>query len=402
MLQSYAPGMVWVRLRVLNTFLRVFFFLFLSLTAKSSFSVDGIRSVAKVKVAFLYAHTGANSLIENEMKKGAQIFKATHPEEVQKINLVFFDNKGSIENTLAELKKIKEQEFNYVIGLRRGEEAMAASQFAEENEMLFITPLATFSKVTLGKKNTFQIAANEVLLGAALARFAALDLKRNKILILSNNRSVFSQAFSESFEKGVKQFPAITMDRHYSNGYELSLESLQQKIGKFKPDLVFVSDEISNSAILAKYIHKIDPYLPFLTGDSFGNEKAIKLLLKDVPKMRLYFTSLWSNRKRNSENEKFITEYKKTFPKEIPSQEAGLTYDALYVLAQAIQKAGDNPSVDRVRYFLEHMSFTSTQGDLDFKSGPTHSPIKDVYIKVTKISKSKVVKTLRSKWKPIP
>jgi ABC-type branched-subunit amino acid transport system substrate-binding protein len=213
---------------------------------------------------------------------------------------------------------------------------------------------------------------------------------------------VFSQAFAESLEKGLKGFEGVSFEEHVFNGRELKLELLKQKVFSFKPDIVFISDEIANSATVAKYIYRLDPLIPYLTGDPFGNETSMRTLLKEVPRMRVYYSSLWNEQVKTSENDRFKKLYRAQYPQDLPSQEAALTFDALSILTETLAQTPVNPTVDKVRYYLEHTKFKTTQGEIDFLSGPTHSPVKDVYIKVSNIEKSKWVKTLRVKWKTGP
>lgn len=358
--------------------------------------------IIAVKVAFLYSKTGSHSFIEKEMRRGADIFMSRSSLALPKIEIDFYDNQGTITGTLDQLKKIKEKEISYIVGLSRSEEALTTAQFAEENDMIFLTPLATFSRISLGKKNTFQLAANDVLQGAALARFAHIDLKRKKVLVLINTRSIYSEGLAEGFQRALEGVPGISIEKHVSSGQELNLENLKTKIATTLPDLIFVSDDILNSAILAKYIHSLDPLIPFLSGSQFGNDKAMKILLKEVPKMRVYYATSWSERENNIENDKFKLSYQEKYGSSLPTPEAALTFDSLQVLSEALLRTGTATNLDRVRYFLEHLIFDTTQGKISFVSGPTHSPIKDVHIQVSNISSFKFIKTLRTTWKPKP
>ncbi len=355
----------------------------------------------KSKVAILFAKTGTDS-VEKELLKGARIFLHNHPTSADFLKLEFFDTQGTVNGTLAALKTIKDKEYPFVVGLRTSDEALIASQTAEESEFLFITPTANLSKVAQGKKNTFQIAANEVLVGGGLARFVTNNLQRKRILVLINTRSVYSQSVAEAFMKGLQRVENIQVDKFVFNGEKHDLQELKILFKKNSPDLVFVSDSFLKSAVLVKYIHKTDPYLPFLCGDPIGSERTIKALMSEEPKIRLYFASFWSERKKTIHNEEFKIGYKALFPRTKPSEEAALTYDALLVLSKAIVQAQPEPTVDRVRYFIEHQKFDSTQGVIDFNTGPTHSPIRDIHIKVTNSTQSKRVKTLRVKWKLEP
>ena len=356
-------------------------------------------SIPKTKVALLLSSQGVEQTVSHEVKRGVEVFQVAHPELFQLIKLKMVDTRGSLEQASSLVTNLKEQDFSYVIGLRNGEEALWVAQFAEVNPMLFLSPLSTYSKVTLGKKNSFQIAANEVLQGAALARFSEIDLERKKILILVNDRSVYSQAFAESFIKAIQLKAQIHTEIHHSNGTELRIEELESKLNKFKPDLIVICDELTRSSVLAKYIHKKDPSMPFLTGDIFGNEKAVKSLLKEVPNIRIFYSSLWSGREKTEENRLFKKHYRELWKNDNPSQEAALTFDAFLILTRSLKLSGNSRDLDRVRYFLERTTFETTQGKLDFMSSPTHSPIKNVHIKVTNAKIHKHVKTLRTQWK---
>ena len=358
--------------------------------------------IRPVKVAFLYSKTGSHSFIEKEMRRGADLFISQSQGALPKIEIDFYDNQGTVTGTLAQLKKIKEKEISYLVGLSGSEEALTAAQFAEENDMIFLTPLATFSRISIGKKNTFQLSANDVLQGAALARFTHIDLKRTRVLVLINTRSIYSEGLAEGYQNALKGVQGVSIEKHLSSGHELHLENLKTKIAKMQPDLIFISDDILNSAILAKYIHTLDPLIPFLSGSQFGNDKAMKILLKEVPKMRVYYATSWSERENNIENDKFKLSYREKYGRSLPTPEAALSFDSLQVLAQALLRADTNSNLDRVRYFLEHLIFNTTQGKISFVSGPTHSPIKDVHIQVSNISTFKFMKTLRTTWKAKP
>lgn len=363
------------------------------------FAIENTEKKSAITVAFLSAQSGQVSFSDREMIRGAKVFENHFPKVSEILKIDFLDNRGTIEGTLAALKKSREREYPIVLGVRDNEQALATAQIAEEGDFLFFSPLANLSKITQGKKNSFQLSANEVLVGAALARFVKQDLKRSKILLLVNTRSVYSQALAHAFERGLHADSDIKIQQHVSNGEALDLEALRKKLKSFQPDLVFISDSFHRSAVLAKYIHKIDPFLPFLTGEPMGNEVGVRTILREAPKIRLYFSSFWQKHKKVELNEEFKKGYRKMYPKQNPSGEAASSYDALLILSKAVSLTGGVFSLDKVRYFLEHQEFETTQGVIHFYAGPTHSPVRDLQIKVTDTHKSKTIKRLKTRWK---
>lgn len=377
--------------------------LMVGLASLKAWSQDSVKPAEKVPIAFIYAKTGSDLLVERELKKGMDVFQVVFPEALQKVQLNIFDHQGSLESTQRLLKLIKEKEYPFVVGIRNNNLAMVASDFIEKNDQLFVTPLATLSKISLGKKNTFQLGPNEVLQGAALARYASLDLKRKRTLVLVNHRSLYSQALADSFEKSFNLIDKnVRIFRHISNEQDLYLDSLKELVKKNKPDIVFISDDISQSAVLAKYIHRIDPMIPFISGDLFGHEAIVSALLKEVPKIRVYYLSLWNENEENELMKKFKETYQNKWPGSSPSLQAAMVFDSLLVLSQAIELAGSPVDINKVRYFLEHNEFKTTQGPFSFAGAPTHSPIKNVHIKVSNIRKNKWVKSMRVKWRENP
>ncbi len=115
----------------------------------------GLPAFAEIPVAFIYAKTGSDSLIEKEMKRGLEIFKKVCPEYRKEIKIDLFDNQGWVEKTLPLLNQIKNKGYPILVGLRDNEQAMFVSDFAEKNEQMFISPLATYSRIGLGKKIPF-------------------------------------------------------------------------------------------------------------------------------------------------------------------------------------------------------------------------------------------------------
>ena len=103
----------------------------------------GLPIFAEIPVAFIYAKTGSDSLIEKEMKRGLEIFKKVCPEYRKEIKIDLFDNQGWVEKTLPLLNQIKNKGYPILVGLRDNEQAMFVSDYAENNDQIVIAPLAT-------------------------------------------------------------------------------------------------------------------------------------------------------------------------------------------------------------------------------------------------------------------
>jgi branched-chain amino acid transport system substrate-binding protein len=111
-------------------------------------------------------------------------------------------------------------------------------------------------------------------------------------------------------------------------------------------------------------------------GPAFSFDQGILAAVGDAA-LGVKNTSQWSKDLDNPANAAFVASFQEAYDR-LPSLYASQGYDAARLIGSALAKASiDDP--DAFRVALEAADFESVRGD--FKFGPNHHPIQDIYVR---------------------
>ncbi|MDG2033551.1 MAG: ABC transporter substrate-binding protein [Rhodospirillales bacterium] len=101
-------------------------------------------------------------------------------------------------------------------------------------------------------------------------------------------------------------------------------------------------------------------------------------------------TGHWAPDLDNAANKRFVADFRKKYRNEYPAHYAAQAYDALMMIAAAVEQSGGDPkNVDGVRAAMEQAKFASVRGP--FKFCKNHFPVQNFYAR-------KVVKDKDGTW----
>jgi ABC-type branched-subunit amino acid transport system substrate-binding protein len=206
---------------------------------------------AKIRVGFLGAFSGNDPNTSNELFRGAQIFLKSNKIAGQSLELEKIDTKGQIQGAAIALGEATSKGIKLFIGIANSDEAVAAAKFADEHDVLFITPFATNEKVALGKRNAFQACFNDKQQGKALAGYAKALAKGGQIAILTNEMSSYSTGLSETFITDFDPSSKPIQIMYSTSDLEGKKESIIRELKALKTKLAFIPDHILRASILA-------------------------------------------------------------------------------------------------------------------------------------------------------
>lgn len=90
------------------------------------------------------------------------------------------------------------------------------------------------------------------------------------------------------------------------------------------------------------------------------------------------FTQEWDPTLENEANQRFVSDYKEKYGA-YPSYYGAQSYDAIMLIASAVEKAGGVEDMDALRAALKEADFDSVRGD--FKFGTNNLPVQDFYLR---------------------
>ena len=302
----------------------------------------------------------------------------------KKVKLESMDDKGdATEASNAYNKLAGDNNVLAVAGPTISATTAAVAPLADQSKLVTIAPAATSDSIETGNY-LFRTCFKDSYQGEVAARFAAENLKVKKVAVLYGTGDPYSSGVGEAFAKAAEKLGLEVVDKESSSSADDTEYSAQlQKIQASGAELLYAPYYYSvagpyiipqaRSVGFEGYVMGPDGYDGLkLTGDKSQYNKT-------------YYTTHYSaDDNTNTKVQDFIKSYKSKNNAE-PNTFAALGYDTIYMIKQAIEKAGENATREDVRNAVAGMTFDGVTGKFTMdKSG---SPTKSVTVLVMKDGK---------------
>lgn len=294
----------------------------------------------------------------------------------KQIKLKSMDDKGDvIEASNAFNRLAGEKDVIGILGPTISSTTGAVAPLADQNQLPSIAPAATSDSIETGGY-LFRTCFKDSYQGEIAAKFAAEDLKVKKVAVLYGTGDPYSSGVGEAFAKAAEKLGLEVVDKESSSSADDTEYSAQlQKIQASGAELLYAPYYYSvagpyiipqaRSVGFEGYVMGPDGYDGLkLTGDKSQYNKT-------------YYTTHYSaDDNTNSKVQDFIKSYKSKNNAE-PNTFAALGYDTIYMIKQAIEKAGKNATREDVRNAVAGMTFDGVTGKftMDKSGSPTKSVI---------------------------
>lgn len=292
----------------------------------------------------------------------------------KKVKLESMDDKGdATEASNAYNKLAGDNNVLAVAGPTISATTAAVAPLADQSKLVTIAPAATSDSIETGNY-LFRTCFKDSYQGEVAARFAAENLKVKKVAVLYGTGDPYSSGVGETFAKAAEKLGLEVVDKESSSSADDTEYSAQlQKIQASGAELLYAPYYYSvagpyiipqaRSVGFEGYVMGPDGYDGLkLTGDKSQYNKT-------------YYTTHYSaDDNTNTKVQDFIKSYKSKNNAE-PNTFAALGYDTIYMIKQAIEKAGENATREDVRNAVAGMTFDGVTGKftMDKSGSPTKS-----------------------------
>jgi branched-chain amino acid transport system substrate-binding protein len=300
-----------------------------------------------------------------------------------KVELFVEDNGGKADQSAAAAQKlITQEDVVAIIGPNASRYAIPASEIAEGNQTVFITPWSTNPKTTLDavtgkpKRYAFRSCFIDPFQGKVLARFAVETMKASRAAVLYDVASDYNKGIAEVFKADYEKLGGrvVAFETYTTNDKDFSAQFT--KIKAAAPDLVFLPNYYSEVPLQVQQAHRLGIKAPFLGSDSWGSADLLKLGGAELE--GYYFSTHYAADNAAPAAVKFISGYTKAFGA-APDDVAALTWDAFGLLFTAVGNAGKTDR-EAVRNALAKLpGYAGVTGDMKFQDG-SGDPIKSAVI----------------------
>ena len=264
----------------------------------------------------------------------------------KKLELAYEDNQTKPGESATAVKKlISREKVIALIGEVSSGRSLEAAPIAQAAKIPMIAPAATNPKVTETGDYIFRVCFIDPFQGTVMAKFALTDLKARRVAILSSVSNAYSvglaKFFTETFTQGGG---TVALDQKYSEG-DKDFRAQLTAVKAAGVEAVFVPGYYTESALIVRQARDLGIAVPFFGGDGWEDEQLLKIGGDALN--GCFYSTHFSPENTDAAVGKFVTAYKGRWKGEVPGAFSALGYDAVYVLADAIKRAGttDGPKL---------------------------------------------------------
>ena len=292
----------------------------------------------------------------------------------RKIRLVPEDTQGRAEQAASSVTKlITSDDVIAIIGENSSNQSLAGAPIAQSYGVPMVSPSSTNPAVTQKGDFIFRVCFTDPYQGKALAAFVRDTLKANTAAILVDNKNDYSVGLAEFFGKEfTSRGGRVVAEQSYSGG-DNEFRPQLTTIRTARPDVLFIPGFYTDVGQIAIQARDLGIDVPLVGGDGWDSPAVIEIGGKSVENS--YFSDHYFVGDDRPVVQEFVAEMKKRHGKN-PEATAALGYDALKIIAAAIQKAG---SLDR-KAIRDGIAATNDYQGVSgtITMGPDRDPIKPV------------------------
>ncbi|MFN2532000.1 MAG: ABC transporter substrate-binding protein [Pyrinomonadaceae bacterium] len=265
----------------------------------------------------------------------------------RRLDVVIDDDRGSPEQAANLAGKLIEQDkvVAIIAGGTSGNSRAAAPK-AQSTGVPFISPSSTDPAVTQVGNYIFRACFVDAFQGEVMARFAVNTLNAKKAAILYDFNAPYGRGLTDYFELSFAKLGGqIVTKQSYTQGdadFKGQLSSIQAATA----DVIYIPGYYGDVALIARQARQFGLHQPLLGGDGWDAPELWQLggeALNDS-----YISTHYSAEDPSPAIQSFVREYKQRYGNLTPDAHAALAYDAMRVLANAIEQANSTAG-DKIR-----------------------------------------------------
>lgn len=280
----------------------------------------------------------------------------------KKIIVYVEDDRSKAEEGATVAKKLIEQiRVDAIIGEVASSISLAAAPIAQKNKVPMISPASTNPAVTKVGPYIFRVCFIDPFQGAAMARFAKNQLKSKRAAVITDIKNDYSVGLAKYFKDTfTKMGGVVVADVSYSAG-DTDFRAQLTTVRTQNPEVIFIPGYYTDVGLIARQARELGLKQPLLGGDGWDSPKTAEIGGAAIENS--YFSTHYSPEDANPRVQEFIRKYKENFGT-VPDAMAVLGYDAAYVLADAIKRAGGVDSEKLRDAIAETKNFPGVSGSI--------------------------------------
>ncbi|HBG37615.1 MAG TPA: amino acid ABC transporter substrate-binding protein [Treponema sp.] len=329
-----------------------------------------------IKIGGIFPLSGDVAVYGVEAKNGIELaileINAKGGVNGKQLVLVSEDDEGSPEKTVNAFKKLTSKDkVKIVIGSLTSGCTAAITTLAQNQKILLIAPAATMESITDAGNYVFRACFIDPFQGTVGGKFAAEILDSKRAAVLYDTDNDYSVGLYENFKKSfVANGGSMVAEESYTSG-DVDFNAQITKIKSANPDVVYLPDYYATVSLIAKQLRAQDIHTPIVGADGWGGlvDNAGDEVLNG------FYSDHYAADSTDDIVVSFVNAYKDRY-KSTPVSFAALGYDCVYILKDAMERAGsEEASIVRNEVEKTNGAYVTGQLTFDAKRNPIKSAV---------------------------
>lgn len=257
-----------------------------------------------------------------------------------KLEFIYEDNESKAESALAVVQKLVTQDnVLAIIGPQSSKQAVPAGEAANNLKTPMISPWSTNPNTTLDRPYVFRGCFLDPFQGPVVAKFVTEEFGAKKAAVLYDIASDYpkglAEFFKEAFEKIHGEGSVVAFETFTTKDQDFSAQLTN--IVKSGADVLFVPQYYNEVPLIVKQAKQLGWDKPIMGADAWASGDLMGLCGDECK--GYYFPAHYSNVGAKGKTKEFIDKYQAAYGK-VPDDVAGLTWDSIGVVLNAIQNTG--------------------------------------------------------------
>ncbi|HUX13526.1 MAG TPA: ABC transporter substrate-binding protein [Spirochaetia bacterium] len=329
--------------------------------AKEAASTDTIHIALTAPITGDYAEYGKN--FQRSVEMAINEINAAGGVLGKKFELSVGDSKGDPKESANLAQKwVSDPTIVAEIGDFTSTCCMASQPIYDRAGMVQLSPTASHTKFAPGSPWSFSIVGTQAYEQPFMAKLASktLGFKNMAVLYINNDWGVDTQKFyKENFEQ---QGGKIVGEESFFQG-DKDFKAALTKLKASNPDALYMAAMYNDGALIEKQRQELGWNIPVLGPSSLYSDQLIKLGGAAVD--GLYTNVSFFAKDPDPKIQNYVKGFEKLY-NVTPNFHAALAYDAMYLLADAIKRAGSTDHKAIRDALAVTKDFSGLTGDITF------------------------------------
>lgn len=301
----------------------------------------------------------------------------------KEIEIIKVDNKSEgSEATSAAIRLTSKDKVTAIIGAATSGNTVAQAQIANDNKTILLTPSGTSPNVTVnedGSVNEFAFRTSFIdpFQGTVAANFAANELKIKNVAIYADSSSDYAKGLAKSFKETFEEAGGKIVAEEAYVTKDTDFRSTLTRIKSAKPDFIFIPGYYEEVGLIVKQAREMGIDVPLMGADGWDSPKLVELAGAEALN-NTFITNHYSSEDPDEKIQTFVKNFSDKYDGASPDAFNALGYDSVYLLADAMERAGDLDTTKIKDALAETKDLALVTGNVTIDE--QHNPIKSATI----------------------